>query len=104
MRNPLLTPFFALAGGVVAARFVSFRPSELGLAIAALALLAAAAYWVSTRRVALATTLTACVFAGALIAVLHRPGPPPEIDAAAGETVILSGCVVNPPVFSADRE
>ena len=104
MRNPLLPPFFALAGGVVAARFVSFRPSELGLALAVLAVLATLAYCVSTRRVALAATLVACTFAGALIAVLHRPAPPPEIDATAGETVILSGCIVNPPVFSADRE
>ena len=104
MRNPLLPPFFALAGGVIAARFVSFRLSELGLAIAALAVLSALAFWTSTRRVALAAALAACAFGGALIAMVHRPGPPPEIDAAASEVVILSGCVVNPPVFSADRE
>jgi competence protein ComEC len=104
LRNPLLPPFFALAGGVVAARFVSFRSSELALAIAALALLAAFAFFAGTRRVALAAALVACVFAGALIALLHRPSPPPAIDAAASEIVILSGCVVDPPVFSADRE
>jgi competence protein ComEC len=104
LRNPLLPPFFALAGGVVAARFVSFNSSELGLAIAALAVLAALAFWTSTRRVALAAALVAFFFAGALIAVVHRPGSPPEIDATASEVVILSGCVVNPPVFSEDRE
>jgi competence protein ComEC len=104
LRNPLLPPFFAFAGGVVAARFVSFNTPELGLAIAALAVLAAFAFWKSTRRIALAAALAACCFAGALVAVIHRPAPPPEIDAAASEVVILSGCVVNPPVFSADRE
>ena len=54
LRNPLLPPFFALAGGVAAARFVSFSLSELGLAVAALAVLAALAFWKSTRRAALA--------------------------------------------------
>ncbi len=104
MRHPLLPPFLALAGGVVAARFVSFSLTELGLAIAALAALAALAFWKSTRRTALAAALASFFCAGAWIAAVHRPGPPPEIDAAAGEVVILSGCVVNPPVFSADRE
>jgi competence protein ComEC len=104
VRNPLLPPFFALAGGVVAARFVSFSLSELGLAAGALAVLAALAFWKSTRRAALAAGLAALFFAGAIVGVVHRPDPPPEIDAAAGEIVILSGCVVNPPVFSADRE
>ncbi len=104
MRNPLLLPFFALAGGVVAARFVSFNLAELGLAAAALAALAALALWKSTRRAALAAALTSFFFAGALIAVARRPGPPPEIDATSSEVVILNGCVVNPPVFSPDRE
>ncbi len=104
MRNPLLPPFFALAGGVAAARFVSFSLSELGLAVAALAVLAALAFWKSTRRAALAAVLVASFFAGAFLAVAHRPGTPPEIDAAASEVVILNGCVVNPPVFSANRE
>jgi competence protein ComEC len=104
VRNPLLPPFFAIAGGVITARYVSFGPRELGLAIAALAALAIFARWKSTRRAAFAAALTALYFAGALVAALHRPAPPPEIDATAYETVILSGCVVNPPVFSADRE
>jgi competence protein ComEC len=104
LRNPLLPPFFALAGGVAAARFVSFSLSELGLAVAVLAVLAALAFWKSTRRAALAAVLVAFFFAGAFLAVAHRPGAPPEIDVAAREVVILSGCVVNPPVFSADRE
>ena len=34
----------------------------------------------------------------------HRPGPPPEIDAGSRETMILEGCVVEPTVFSANRE
>jgi len=68
LRNPLLPPFFALAGGVVAARFVSFGLTELGLGMVALAVLAALARWKSTRRVALAALLASFFFTGALIA------------------------------------
>jgi competence protein ComEC len=45
-----------------------------------------------------------CLFLGALLAVLHHPGPAPEIDASAHETVVLDGCVVVPPVFSEGRD
>ena len=104
MRNPLLPPFLALAAGVATARYVSFNVPEAVTAVAALALLAALALWKSTRRAAMAAGLAAFFFAGALTAVIHRPDPPPELDATAEETVILSGCVVDPPVFSAERE
>jgi competence protein ComEC len=51
----------------------------------------------------------ALFFTGVLAEAWHRPGPPPEIDVgsvAVGsrETVTLSGCVVEPTVFSNDRE
>ena len=45
-----------------------------------------------------------CVCAGALTALLHVPGPPPEIDATAREIVIVGGCVVEPPAVSEGRE
>ncbi len=41
---------------------------------------------------------------GALLETLHRPGPPPEIDAGAHENVILDGCVVSPPAFYEGRD
>ena len=44
------------------------------------------------------------VFCGAFLAVLHRPGSPPEIDAGARETVLLEGCVVSPSAFSENRD
>jgi competence protein ComEC len=51
----------------------------------------------------------ALFFTGVLAEAWHRPGPPPEIDVgsvAVGsrETVTLSGCIVEPSVFSNDRE
>ncbi len=48
--------------------------------------------------------LLALVFAGTLDLALHRPPPPPEIDAGFRETVLLDGCVVEPTVFSPGRE
>jgi len=42
--------------------------------------------------------------AGALTDILHRPGPPPEIETTSRATLIVSGCVVEPPVFSDGRE
>ena len=42
--------------------------------------------------------------AGALTALLHAPGPPPELDAEGREVVILGGCVVEPPAVSGERE
>ncbi len=44
------------------------------------------------------------LFVGCLTESLHRPGPPPEIDAGSRETMILEGCVVDPTVFSPNRE
>lgn len=48
--------------------------------------------------------LLAVAFLGALTQAWHRPGLPPEIDAGSKEILIADGCVVEPTVFSADRE
>lgn len=104
MHDPLVAPFVALASGVVVARFVSFSTPELVVPATALALLAALGLWKRSRRTALAACLAALFFAGALTGVAHRPAPPPELDAAAGEVVLLGGCVVEPSILSEDRE
>ena len=49
-------------------------------------------------------TLLAIFFTGALTESYHRPGPNPTIDAGAREIMILEGCVVEPTVFSQNRE
>lgn len=104
MRDPLLPPLAAVSCGVLASRFVVFGAGELLGAITALAVLAVIGHWKSTRRAAMAACLAALVFAGALAGLAHRPGPPPQLDAGAREVLILSGCVVEPPVFSQERE
>ncbi|HEX8984234.1 MAG TPA: hypothetical protein VF767_02330, partial [Bryobacteraceae bacterium] len=98
MRDPLLAPFVALAGGVVAARYVPFSTRELVCALAALAVLLAFGSWKRSRRGTFAAGAAALFFAGAWAAQAHRPGLAPELDAGAREVVVLSGCVVEPTV------
>lgn len=95
----MLLPAAALAAGIAAARYVEFGAFELAAAIAAFAALAALPG--RTRRTACALAFAA---AGALLMTVHRPGPPPALDAGAREVVILSGCVLEPPALSDDLE
>ena len=69
------------------------------------------AAWPATAFVALAmvglrrtNVLLALVFAGVFVEAWHRPGAPPEIDASSREILVADGCVVEPTVFSPDRE
>jgi competence protein ComEC len=104
MRDPLLAPLVALAGGVLAARYVPLETAQVVGALAALAALAGVGYWKSTRWAAGLACLAALVFAGTWLGLAHRPGPAPELDAAAREVVILAGCVIEPSVFDESRE
>ncbi len=100
VREPLVLPLIAFAGGILLDQTAPFSTREAGLAGAALAILALlpASAWI--RRTA---TLLAMFFAGALAGAWHRAGPAPEIDATSKEIVILAGCVVEPTVFGEDR-
>ena len=104
MRDPLVPPLAALALGVLTARFVDFELRDLAPPLAALVTLSLIASWKKAHVAAPASALAATVFAGCLAAVLHRPGPPPELNAESGEAVILEGCVVEPSALSVDRE
>lgn len=102
VKNPLVPTSLALATGIWVARFVPIQASDfwaLPLLIA-LTLLG----WMRSRRSLPVCALALCLFCGALLDCLHRPGTPPEIDAGAHETVILDGCVVSPSAFSEGRD
>ncbi|HWR49582.1 MAG TPA: ComEC/Rec2 family competence protein [Bryobacteraceae bacterium] len=101
MRDPLLLPAVAVLAGVVAAGFVGFGTVELIAASAALFALCLLRARAAVKRSA---AVAAFFFTGALLATVHEPGPPPSIDADPRETMILEGCVVEPPAFSDDRE
>ncbi len=103
MKNPLLAPLLALASGILLARFVPFRLSDFVWTLPLLSGLACLAWKRSSRTLPVCLSLV-FLFCGALLAVLHRPGRPPEIDAGARETVVLEGCVVSPSAFSEGRD
>ncbi|HLY20659.1 MAG TPA: ComEC/Rec2 family competence protein [Bryobacteraceae bacterium] len=104
MRDPLLPPLAAIATGILVSRLVSFNIRELLIVIAGFAVLGTMALWRKARVLAGACCLLGFLFAGALTDLAHRPAPRPELDAEGREPVILSGCVVQPPALSGDRE
>lgn len=101
MREPLVPPLAAIATGILVSRFAPFETRELLISIAAFLTLAILSLRRRNRMLAGACCLPGLVCAGALVAVVNRPGPPPELDAEG--PVILTGCVVEPPVLSGDR-
>ncbi len=103
MREPLLLPLVCVAAGILTGRLFGFTTHESAWPIAAFVILAIAA---RDRNRYLAPTCIALAlyFIGIAAEAWHRPGPPPIIDAGSRETLILSGCVVEPTVFSTNRE
>jgi competence protein ComEC len=104
MQDPLIPPLAAIATGILVSRLVLFDIRELFIVIAAFAILGAIALWRRARVLAGTCCLLGLAFAGALVDLAHRPGPRPELDAEGRDPVILSGCVVQPPALSGDRE
>ncbi len=104
LREPLLAPLAAIAAGIVVSRFVPFGSRELLSGIAAFLILGVFSLWLESRLLAVSCALLALTLAGSLTDVLHRPGPDPEIETTSRTTLIVSGCVVQPPVFSDGRE
>ena len=103
MKDPLVAPLLALAAGILVSHSVQFQLPELLLGI--LSLVALTLFAVKRSCVvAYIGCLAALVLCGVLINVLHRPGATPTIDASSHETVLLSGCVVEPPAFYEGRD
>lgn len=104
MREPLLAPLAVIAAGIVVSRFVPFGSRELVSGIAAFLILGAFCLWRELRALAIVCALLAGLACGVLIDVLHRPAPAPEIESAGRAALIVSGCVVEPPLFFEGRE
>ncbi len=100
-----MLPVSALAGGILIAHFYFFELTDLyvpiGLALAALALALAS---VAGRRLRLPVICALMILAGMATQIIHRETKTPVMNAEDTETVLLSGCVTNPPVFSPTRE
>ncbi len=101
MREPLLLPAAALAGGILLSHWSPFSVPEAAFGAAAFLILAIPA---RPRWLRGTCVLLAVVCCGALVEAWRRPGPPPEIDAGSKEIVLLEGCVVEPTVLSPGRE
>ena len=104
LKYPLVAPVAAIAAGILVNRFIPIPQSDLLLAIGALLLLGVFSLYRRSGILAGACCLLGFLFAGALVALVHTPGPPPQLDAEGREIVILGGCVVEPPAISGERE
>lgn len=103
MRDPLILPLSAVVCGILLSRAVNLSRFDAAWPWAAFLVLAA----LTARRscwLRRTTAALALLFTGVLAETWHRPGPPPTIDAGLRETVLLTGCVVEPSAFSNDRE
>jgi len=98
-------PLTALAAGILLAHFVFLQVGDL-IAPAALAIAACllASFFCDRRGLRIAAASASLTLVGMAAQIVHRPTRTPKLTASDGETVMLSGCVVNPPVFSPDRE
>src|SRR5579872_1667533 len=100
MSDPLILPLAAVISGILLGRVSTFSAFEAAWPVVVFLLLALAA----TRRLRHACLLLALIFVGAFTEAWHRPGPRPQIDAGLRETVLLTGCVVEPSVLSPGRQ
>lgn len=99
--EPMVIPAIGMAAGAFAERLLPFAWTEICVAGGFFTLFAILPGAIVRRRTSVGLAFCAIGIGGAL---WHRPGPPPVIDASASETVILEGCVVEPSVFSENRE
>jgi competence protein ComEC len=98
--DPLILPVAAIVSGILLGRALTFSRSSAAWPAVVFVLLAL----LSTPRLRRWCLILALIFAGAFADAWHRPGPRPQLDAGSRETVILSGCVVEPTVLSPGRE
>jgi competence protein ComEC len=105
VREPLLLPVCALSAGILAAHYFFFSFSDLLVSIVFIALGLGAAYILpSAPTVRLGMVCASLLVAGIGTQIIHRHTRIPRLNAEDTETVLLSGCVTNPPAFSAGRE
>ncbi|HEV2689329.1 MAG TPA: ComEC/Rec2 family competence protein [Bryobacteraceae bacterium] len=103
LKDPLVIPLTTLTSGILLAHWVRFENQELLIALPLLFALTVLA-WKRSRMLGLPCCLLSILCFGVLLDGLHRPGRAPEIDAGVRETVLLSGCIVEPPAFYEGRD
>jgi competence protein ComEC len=104
-REPLLLPVAALAGGILLAHFLFFKLRDLTIPALGTAMICTACIFLTdSRPIRWLAACLALALAGIATQVLHRQDRIPKLTAEDTETVLLDGCVTNPPVFSPGRE
>ncbi len=103
MPDPLVLPLLALVCGILLGNWIHEPVLPSALALGAFTSLGALAHHGKSRFLARTCLGLACLSAGLLAVAAHDKGPRPTIDAGSREVLILEGCVVDPPLFSADR-
>src|SRR5690349_19849475 len=81
--------------GILAAHYARFSPAETAIGFVSLLAIGIAARFLAPRC-AWIGWIGCVLFAGIGFAEWHRPAPPPELEAQAGESLLVSGCVVEP--------
>ena len=99
MRDPLVIPAVSIALGIFLGRMLGFTVHESLWPLVAFLLLA-----IPKSELRIVSVTAALVMLGIFAEAWHRPGPPPEIDAGSREIFLIDGCVVEPTVFSENRE
>jgi competence protein ComEC len=102
IREPLVLPFVALASGVFAAHYARFEAIEVAVPFSAALTLTLLTCRLAPRLTRMAA-LTTIAIAGIAFAEYHRPGAAPRVEADQGESLLVSGCVVEPMVVRDGR-
>ncbi|MBL8209420.1 MAG: ComEC/Rec2 family competence protein [Bryobacterales bacterium] len=98
LRDPLLVPALSLGAGILIAPWIDLAVWQILLALFFF-------IWATAlSRYRLFYAVGVALLIGCLAERALRSGPEPELDTPPGETVLLAGCVVEPPVFSEGRE
>src|SRR4051794_15292913 len=104
-REPLLVPALALTAGILVAHLYPIPRVSIGLfAVAAVVGYAGALFLPPLRRFRRPALLGCALVAGLSTAAVHREIRSPKLNAEDGESLLLSGCISEPPVFSPGRE
>ena len=104
-RERVLLPGLAFCAGILVGHFFFIELRFLVLALGVATVLALTTSLTKRfERLRLLFVILTASLAGLCVQSYRRPGPVPQLDAEDSETVVLSGCVVDPPVFSPDRE
>ncbi len=104
MRDPLVLPMVAVTAGILFSHWIPFSVPQAVWPIAAFGALWAISAFAARRKLSWTCATLTLISVGDLSEAWHRPGSPPVIDAGSREIVLLEGCVVEPTVFSPNRE